>query len=130
MTVTLHDFVSLNWDLPDPTFDAQLSLLFYEDNQGHPFDNSRPPNNKVGEGDHFVYVALQGLTVQASGLYHETVASKVSDAITAALGPRMQVHSTDVQPPDLFAVIVAPDGGIDVHHRPVFSSGTPIPATG
>ena len=63
MTVTLHGFVSLNWDLPDPTFDAQLSLLFYEDNQAHPFDNSRPPDNKVGYGDHFIYLKLTGLTV-------------------------------------------------------------------
>jgi len=58
------------------------------------------------------------------------VASKVSDAITAAIGPRLQVSSTDVQPPDLFAVIVARDGGIDLHHRPVLNLGTPIPAAG
>ena len=130
LTVTLHGFVSLNWGLPDPTFDAQLSLLLYEDNQAHPFDNSHPPDNKVGGGDHFIYLTLAGLTVQASGLYHETVASKVSDAITAAIGPRLQVSSTDVQPPDLFAVIVARDGGIDLHHRPVLNLGTPIPAAG
>ena len=118
MTVTVHGFVSLNWDLPDPTFDAQLSLLIYEDNQAHPFDPSRPPDNKVGQGDHYVYAALTGLTVHATGLYHETVATTVSDVIQKTLRIPLQIQDPGVQPPNLFGLLVTQDGGINMYHRP------------
>ena len=120
-TVTLNGFVSLNWDLPDPTFDAQLSLRLYEDNQDHPFDGSRPPNNRVGEGDHFVYAALTGLTVHATGLYNGKVATGVSDAINGALRTPMQISSTGHQPPDLFGLIVTQDGGVNLYFRPTLN---------
>lgn len=116
ITVTLHGFVSLNWGLPDPTFDAHLSLLLFEDNQNHPAAGG-PPNNMVGQGDHYVYVALLGVRVEASGLHSQTVADKVRDAITNTLGSPLQIQSTTVQPPDLFGLIVTQDGGIDVHFR-------------
>ncbi len=118
-TITLHGFVSLNWELPDPEFDAQFSLRLYEDNQDHPFDPSRPPNSKVGQGDHFVYAALTELTVHATGLDNEKVASAVSDAITGALRVPMQIKSTGYQPPDLFSLIVAQDGGVNLYFRPL-----------
>jgi LGFP repeat-containing protein len=118
MTVTLHGFVSLNWGLPDPTFDAHLSLLVYEDNESHSGPGV-PPNNIVGQGDHSVYVALTGLSVSASGLYSETVASKVSDAINNVLGTPLQIQRLDqrVQPPNLFGLIVKQDGSVELHHR-------------
>ena len=103
MTVTINGFVSLNWGLPDPTFRAHLSLLVYED---------RDPE----DGLSYVYVALTGLHVVADGLYSQTVATGVSDAISRALRAPAQVRSTILVPPALFGLVVTSAGGVEVYH--------------
>ncbi len=103
MTVTIHGFVGLNWDLPDPTFNAHLSLLVYAD---------RNPDN----GRSYVYAALTGLQVQADGLYSQAVADGVSTAISKALSSPAQVADTILTPPALFGLVVTSAGGVEVYH--------------
>ncbi len=118
MTVTLHGFVSLNWGLPDPTFDAHLDLLLYEDNQSHPADQSGPPNNQVGQGDHYLYAALTGLRVDAHGVSNERVAATVQKVINDTLRVPLQVPTAIPQPPDLFGLCVTAVGGVDLLYHP------------
>ena len=125
MTVTLHGFVSMNWALPDPTFDAHLSLLFYQSHTGRPFDGNQKPDDRFGGQS--LYAELTALTVHASGLYNGTVAAKLSEQIRKALYQPLQVQTKSpsdpppllelpIQPPDLFAIIVGQDGSLAVHH--------------
>jgi hypothetical protein len=103
MTVTINGFVSLNWDLPDPTFSAHLSLLVYED---------RNPE----DGRSYVYAALTGLHVDADGLYSQTVADGVQVAISKALSSPAPVEDTILVPPALFGLVVTSAGGVEVYH--------------